>query len=309
MNNKQTQFISINRIEPNPNQPRKFFNEQTLTDLAENIRANGLLNPVTVRPYKNSFQIVQGERRYRAAKLIGLEEIEAKVIDADDKKSFILALIENIQRDDLNCIEEMVAYLELQKQGLTQQQIAETINKTQSYVAQKIRLDTLPITVNTELKYGFLTESGARQLLKIGGIISKYQCKPFIEFWGYKHPVYQDWTSYFQSGIGERCIKQSVLRIEEEVDLLRFNFFHAYITNMPTEEEKESWIGSRSFPFHKLLKVVANPVLLKDEMEEICWGFQYDNKFNPQPYSEEEFMSRDINQSISDYQKGGDTTA
>lgn len=134
--------IHINEIFPNPNQPRTEFNEQELQQLSDSIRVNGLLQPLTVR--KNVYQqyeLISGERRLRASKLAGLTEIPAIVVDTDERQSAIFALIENIQRADLNFFEEAIAIKNLISEwNITQEEASERLGKAQSTLANKLRL-------------------------------------------------------------------------------------------------------------------------------------------------------------------------
>ena len=135
-------IISVDLIDPNPNQPRNHFSG--IDELAKSIEEKGLLEPITVRPTGDRYRIVMGERRWRAAKLVGLTEIEAQVKDVSDQEAYELALVENVQREDLTPIEEAKAFKRLQEQGYTQAQVAKIIGKGQSYIAHKLRLIKLP---------------------------------------------------------------------------------------------------------------------------------------------------------------------
>lgn len=264
-------FLKINQIKPNPNQPRKLIDEESLQELADSIKTDGLFNPITVRPLgKDKYQIVHGERRYGAAKKIGLKRIEVKVIKISDDKAFLFALIENLQRKDISAYEEMEAFKELQKKGFTQKAIAKRIGKTQSYVAQKLRLSQLPITVSSMIMTGGLTEGGARQILKIKGIINKYNCNKC------DHHTFKDWVSFYQDQIAWGSVNEPVSVIKEKVENFRFNFVHAEMTTMPTREDKERWFKTGIYQPHKIIKGRVNPVLKKEYMvDELEWGLKY----------------------------------
>lgn len=280
-------YIKINQIQPNPNQPRKLIDEESLKELSASIKVDGLFNPITVRALKNNeFQIVHGERRWRATKKAGLEEIEVKIIKADDERTFVLGLIENLQRKNLNAYEEMKAFKELVDKGWTQNKIAKTISKTQSYVAQKLRLAQLPLSVLVIVKDGTLSEGSARQLLKIKGFIDRYKVVPFTDWkYGGKPPVNLNpdkhwypyhWTEFYQDQIAWHNYKKPVTVIKEAVDRLRFDFWFASTVRMPTEAEEKKWLENRNYPYYKLIKKIANPILKKEhELEESEWAFAY----------------------------------
>ena len=160
--------LAINQIDPNPNQPRKRFDD--LEELAASIAEKGLLEPIMVRPRGERYEIVLGERRWRAAKIAGLPAIDAAVREVDDTTAFELALVENIQRQNLTPIEEAGAFNHLSDQGMTQSAIGALIGKGQSYVAQKVRLLKLPAPLTYHLQEGALTENHVRQIMKLRGI-------------------------------------------------------------------------------------------------------------------------------------------
>lgn len=153
---------------PNKSQPRVDFNENELAALADSIRENGILQPINVRKCGVNYEIVSGERRFRAAKLCGLEEVPCIVIDADDEKSAVLALIENIQRRDLSYFEEALAIERLIKfYGLTQEDAAARLGKAQSTIANKLRLLKFSDAERNLLIKGNVTERQARALVRI----------------------------------------------------------------------------------------------------------------------------------------------
>lgn len=160
--------LDINLIKPNPNQPRKDFDEKELLDLAESIKNEGLLQPVIVRPLDGEYQIVAGERRWQASKKVNLEKIPVKIVEMDDERALRVALIENLQRSDLNAIEEARGYKELMKAGnLTQGQLAEAISKSRSAIANTLRLLDLPEQIQQYIYDGDLTAGHARAILSI----------------------------------------------------------------------------------------------------------------------------------------------
>ena len=159
--------IPIDLLHPNRNNPRKHFEEQDLEDLTRSIREKGVLQPLVVRTLPNGdFEIVAGERRWRAAQRAGVHEIPALIRELTDGESLEIALIENIQRSDLNPLEEARAYAQLLEQfTYTQQQLAESIGKSRSHIANTLRLLTLPDTVRHHIESGSLTAGHARTLI------------------------------------------------------------------------------------------------------------------------------------------------
>lgn len=161
--------IDINKIIPNRNQPRKFFDDKALEELSISIKSYGIIQPITVRKTNDEvYEIIAGERRFRAAKLIDMDTIPALVIEIGEEESAAMALIENLQREDLDFIEEAMAYQRLTEDfNLTQTQLAEKIGKSQSTIANKMRILKLPESVKIKVKEGGLSERHARALLKI----------------------------------------------------------------------------------------------------------------------------------------------
>lgn len=159
--------LPLQKVEPNPLQPRKIFDEEELDTLSRSIAQHGIIQPITVRKGENGFyQIIAGERRWRAARLAGLREVPVNVIEADDKTVLELALIENLQRQDLNPMEEAMGYRQLmQEHGLTQEQVAERVNKSRPAVANALRLLTLPPSIGQMVTSGELSPGHARALM------------------------------------------------------------------------------------------------------------------------------------------------
>ena len=170
--NDATQAVTtlpLQRIEPNPNQPRKRFDEVELQALADSIAQHGLLQPLAVRDMGNGYyQIIAGERRWRACRLAGLSEVPVTVVEADDRTVMELALVENLQREDLNPMEEAEGYrVLLEEYGLTQEQAAQQVGKSRSAVANALRLLTLSDEVRALVENGELTAGHARALLTL----------------------------------------------------------------------------------------------------------------------------------------------
>ena len=168
--------IAVSRIEPNPGQPRKVFAQEALDELAESIRLHGVITPITVRAGKKEgyYQIIAGERRWRAARQAGLDEIPAMVIEASESEVMELALIENLQRQDLNPIEEAEGYEQLMRDyGLTQEQVAQRVVKSRPAVANALRLLQLPGEVRTMVSRGELSGGHARAVLAVAEALAK----------------------------------------------------------------------------------------------------------------------------------------
>jgi ParB family chromosome partitioning protein len=160
--------LAVSQIRPNPLQPRKEFVEADLADLEASIKANGLLQPVTVRPAGDGFELIAGERRFRAMQRLGWSEVPAIVRDIDDQALLTLALVENLQRADLNPIEEAEGYQQLMAQfQLTQQQVADVVGKDRSTIANTLRLLGLPLPVRAMVREGKLSVGHARALLSL----------------------------------------------------------------------------------------------------------------------------------------------
>ena len=169
LENSNFRMVPLHRIEPNPDQPRKDFDEEALQELAESISAHGLIQPLTVRETNPGYyQIIAGERRWRACRMAALSEIPVVVIEADDCKAMELALIENLQRSDLNCVEEALGYQVLMEDfGLTQEECSARVSKSRSAVANALRLLNLPGKVLEMLRDGRLTAGHARAVLTV----------------------------------------------------------------------------------------------------------------------------------------------
>lgn len=165
---KEEAKVSIDKINPNPNQPRTHFNETLLNELADSIRENGVLQPLLVRKKGDGYEIIAGERRYQASKIAGLEELPVIVKEVDDQKMLELALIENLQRSDLNPIEEAKGYRQLIKaSGMTQEALSKAVSKSRSSITNSLRLLDLPEPVQQYLFDGRLTAGHARAILAV----------------------------------------------------------------------------------------------------------------------------------------------
>ena len=165
-------MLSLSQIDPKSDQPRKNFDKEALEELAGSIAENGLLQPIIVREYLGGrYQIIAGERRFRASKIAGLTEIPVIIMDKDDRKAAEIALIENIQREDLNPVEEAMAFRSLmQEYGLTQEELSERIGKSRSAIANTVRLMDLPEAVLNMVASGEITAGHGRTLLGVNQI-------------------------------------------------------------------------------------------------------------------------------------------
>lgn len=172
---KKIKYIPIELITPNTYQPRKYFNDESICELAESIKVYGIIQPLSVRKIGDSkFELIAGERRLRAAKTLNLQEVPVIIINMTDRDSAAVALLENLQREDLNYLEEAEAYYNLIKEhNYTQAQLANVIGKKQSTIANKIRLLKLDKKVRIILLKNKLTERHARALLRLPNIKSQ----------------------------------------------------------------------------------------------------------------------------------------
>ena len=163
------QLLPIHKVEPNPGQPRQDFDEEELQSLADSIAVHGVVQPLTVRELPSGYyQIIAGERRWRASRLAGLREVPAVIIEADDKKVMELALIENLQRQDLNPVEEALGYQTLMSDyGMTQEETAKQVGKSRPAVANALRLLSLCEDVLSQVRAGELSAGHARAILML----------------------------------------------------------------------------------------------------------------------------------------------
>lgn len=160
-----TQTIRMSEIEPNKSQPRRHFDENAITTLADSIRQHGLIQPILVRSTGTGYQIVAGERRWRACRMLGMSEIPAVVKEFSDSETAQIALIENIQREDLNPIEEAAAYKELMENyNMTQEELSKAVGKSRSAIANAVRLLNMPEKVQELLRKGELSAGQAKAI-------------------------------------------------------------------------------------------------------------------------------------------------
>ena len=167
-NDDSVQFIALELIRPNPYQPRKTFEEERLNDLASSIQQHGILQPIVLRQTVQGYYIVVGERRFRASKLAGLTEVPAIIKELSDEDMMELAIIENLQREDLNAIEEAESYKKMMTDlNITQQEVARRLGKSRPYIANMLRLLQLPKNVAQMVQHGALSNAHGRTLLTL----------------------------------------------------------------------------------------------------------------------------------------------
>ena len=167
-NDDSVQFIELELIRPNPYQPRKTFEEERLNDLASSIQQHGILQPIVLRQTVQGYYIVVGERRFRASKLAGLTEVPAIIKELSDEDMMELAIIENLQRENLNAIEEAESYKKMMTDlNITQQEVARRLGKSRPYIANMLRLLQLPKNVAQMVQHGALSSAHGRTLLTL----------------------------------------------------------------------------------------------------------------------------------------------
>lgn len=160
--------VKINLIEPNSSQPRKRFDREPIDELCRSIKEHGIIQPLAVRPNGDRYEIIAGERRWRAARLAGLDEVPVIILDVDRKTAFEMALVENLQREDLNPVEEALGYKTLMEEfKLTQEQVAEKVSKSRPAVANALRILSLPGEVLEMVEKGELSAGHAKAILQV----------------------------------------------------------------------------------------------------------------------------------------------
>lgn len=166
---QRTAEIPLTKLAPNPFQPRQSMDPEEFASLVDSIRLHGVLQPIVVRPLRDKFEVVAGERRWRAAEAAGLEAIPAVIMSLTDQEALELALVENLQREDLNSIQRARAYQRLLDEfGLTQEQVAGRVGKSQPSVANALRLLNLPLQIQAAIEAGRISEGHARAILALG---------------------------------------------------------------------------------------------------------------------------------------------
>jgi ParB family transcriptional regulator, chromosome partitioning protein len=168
ISSKQVMQVDLDSIQRNPFQPREEFSQDELEELAESIKTHGIIQPVILRRVNDTYQVVAGERRMRAARIAGFSDVPAIVVELDGIDVAEISLIENIQRKDLNCIEEAKAYdIFISRFGLTQEEVSQKVGKSRSHVANAVRLLTLPDAVKEALVYSRITEGHGKAMLAL----------------------------------------------------------------------------------------------------------------------------------------------
>ena len=158
--------VRLSEIEPNRDQPRKVFNEESITSLAESIKEHGMLQPILVRPFGSGYQIIAGERRWRAARMLGLSEVPVQIREMDDQQAMQIALIENLQRENLNPVEEAEGYKDLcERFSMSHEDIAKAVGRSRSSVSNAVRLLSLPDEILIMLSEGDISTGHAKALL------------------------------------------------------------------------------------------------------------------------------------------------
>ena len=218
--------IAISQIEPNPNQPRREFDEEALQELANSIREIGIIQPVTVRQLSDSrYQIIAGERRWRASQLAGLASIPAYIRTVQDENVMEMALVENIQREDLNAIEIALAYQHLaETTGMTQTRISERVGKSRAAVTNYLRLLKLPAQVQIALKNHVLDMGHARALLSLESPSQQIKLFKEIEKQGYSVRKVEEMVQLLKNGQDVQIAKRTIaskVKQSQEFDALR----------------------------------------------------------------------------------------
>lgn len=243
--------ISLSDIEPNPNQPRREFDEEALSELAASIREIGIVQPITLRQTADGrYQIIAGERRWRAAKIAGVETIPAYIRTANDETIMEMALVENIQREDLNAIEIALAYEHLaETTGLTQEKISEKVGKSRAAVANYIRLLKLPALVQMALQNKTIDMGHARALLSLDSPSLQIKLYRDIEKNGYSVRKVEQLVQELKNGSSVKPSNNSKgSKLPEEFDVLKkrlSSFFHAKVEMTCSAKGK----GKISIPF------------------------------------------------------------
>ena len=175
------EFIDINNIKPNENQPRKSFDDEKLQELANSIKEHGLIQPVILRQAEKGYEIVAGERRWRACRKAGLKEIPCMIKDLTDEQNMLVAIIENMQREDLNPIEEAEGLNQMISSfGMTQEEVSKSVGKSRPYITNSLRLLKLPQEVRNMVSEGKLTTGHARAIAGIGDQEKQIKLAEFV---------------------------------------------------------------------------------------------------------------------------------
>lgn len=245
--------VAIDRIEANPNQPRREFDEEALQELAHSIRQIGIIQPITLRQTDdNRFQIIAGERRWRASQLAGLKAIPAYIRTIDDENVMEMALVENIQREDLNSIEIALAYEHLlEKSGMTQEKISERVGKSRAAIANYLRLLKLPAQVQMALQKKEIDMGHARALLALDSPSLQIKLFKEIQKNGFSVRKVEELVQQLKNGIDIEVGKKKIAaksQLPEEFNLLKEHlsgFFNTKVQMTCSSKGK----GKISIPF------------------------------------------------------------
>ncbi len=245
--------VEISQIAPNPNQPRREFDQEALQELASSIRELGIIQPITLRQMENGqYQIIAGERRWRASQLAGLTKIPAYIVTVEDESAMEMALVENIQREDLNAIEIALAYQHLaETTGMTQAKISERVGKSRTAVTNYMRLLKLPAQVQMALKNKEIDMGHARALLSVESPSQQIKLFKEVQKQGYSVRRVEEIAQMLKGGEDVKVSKgklTSQSKLPEEFGELRdrlANFFHAKVQMTCSPKGK----GKISIPF------------------------------------------------------------
>lgn len=245
--------VAISQIEPNPNQPRREFDEESLKELANSIKELGIVSPITLRQVADKrFQIIAGERRWRASQLAGLKAMPAYIRTIKDENVMEMALVENIQREDLNAIEIALAYAHLMEhEGMTQEKVSERVGKSRVAVANYLRLLKLPAQVQMALQKREIDMGHARALLSLESPSQQLKLFREIQKNGYSVRQVEETVRRIKDGelgTGEKSIGKSRYRQSKEFDILKkrlSSFLKTKVTMTVSPDGK----GKISIPF------------------------------------------------------------
>lgn len=246
--------VPLDQIQANPNQPRREFTEETLQELAASIREIGIVQPITLRKMEDgTYQIIAGERRWRASQMAGLASIPAYIRTADDENMMQMALVENIQREDLNAIEIALAYQNLiERYSLTQDQLSEKVGKKRTTIANYLRLLKLPAPVQVALQDREIDQGHARALLGLGDLALQIKLFSEIRANGYSVRQVEDMVKAINSGetvkSGRRKLAGKGRQLPEEFGMLQSKlseFFQTKVQMTCSAQGK----GKISIPF------------------------------------------------------------
>ena len=229
--------VEISLIEPNPNQPRREFDQEALQELATSIKEVGIIQPITLRQMEGGkYQIISGERRWRASQQAGLTKIPAYIVTVEDERAMEMALVENIQREDLNAIEIALAYQHLaEATGMTQARISERVGKSRTVVTNYMRLLKLPAQVQMALKNKEIDMGHARALLSIDSPSEQIKLFKEVQKQGYSVRKVEEMAQLLKSGEDVKVAKgkiSSKSKLPEEFGVLRdrlSEFFHTRV--------------------------------------------------------------------------------